>query len=262
MLLSHGPFDQTLPLSVIERITIKSKLRDRVAIQLEISNQIAKPRKEMNFANLVVLSPDQAAIDSLSTSVSAIANMIRTPAQNARKREFSLTKGDFTAMGFTDATPSRSMAQQKVFHNNYKMNLSFPEVDNLYVMLVSYREFEGRIFIGSITKETIFRNGAVPPRANVYQLSETVEAYGTSGSIWPGPVHRHNNVLMAGNQHIAVIQHPTVTSTRTPNYKIVDKRFLRAANNLDFDNASPRLAARRMFSDVELSRSEEGMVHG
>jgi len=180
----------------------------------------------------------------------------------ARKKSFSLTPSEFVQKGLTDATRTRSKTRQSLYSNSYKMTVAMPRTDNLYVMIVSYREYKGKLFVGSIVKETIIKNNAAPLRAKVYRLAETLEPFGVSGSIWPGPVHRHDNVLMAGISHLPSIPHPRVTATSAPNYKTVDKRFLTAAHNLNFDNESTRKATSRLFSDVTLSRSEEGMVHG
>ena len=261
MLLSHGPFERTIPLPVVERVAIKQKTPERTTIQLEISNETSKPRSQMDFANLIVFTTERSALDGMSSLLS-IRNFIRTPGRNVRKKEFMLSQKDFVPKAFTASAHTPSQAKQKVYSNSYKMTVSFPSIENLYVMVVSYREYNNKIFVGTVTKETLFQDGSPPLRARVYRLAETVEPFGVSGSVWPGAVHRHNNTLMAGDKHIALIPHPTLTSTSAPNYKFVDKRFLMSAQDLQFDNTSHRSAPSRTFSDVELSRSEEGMVHG
>tara|TARA_R100000008_G_scaffold79415_1_gene61079 strand:- start:242 stop:2356 length:2115 start_codon:yes stop_codon:yes gene_type:complete len=67
---------------------------------------------------------------------------------------------------------------------------------------------------------------------------------------------------MAGRVHVPELPHPTVFSTTLPNYKIIDKRFLSSASMLPFDNSTMRGTPARLFSDVEISRGEDGMVHG
>ena len=262
MLLSHGPFDQTIPFSTLERIGLKDYKGSRVAVQLQISNETSQLLDRIEFSNLVVFSPNKDAIDSMADNLSTINNLIRNPNPMARKKSFSLTPSEFVQKGLTDASRTRSKTRQSLYSNSYKMTVAMPRTDNLYVMIVSYREYKGKLFVGSIVKETIIKNNAAPLRAKVYRLAETLEPYGVSGSIWPGAVHRHNNILMAGVSHIPSIPHPRVTATSAPNYKIVDRRFMTPAHNLSFDNTSPRSPTSRLFSDVTLSRSEEGMVHG
>tara|TARA_R110002020_G_scaffold103217_7_gene241637 strand:+ start:14672 stop:17353 length:2682 start_codon:yes stop_codon:yes gene_type:complete len=262
MLLSHSPFEQTIPFASLEKIGLKNHKDGQIALQLQISNETSRPLDRMEFSNLVVFSPDKMAVDSMAASLPAINTLIRNPSASVRKKSFSLTKSDFVQKGLTDATSTRSMARQSIYSNSHKMTVALPRTENLYVMVVAYRQYKEKIFVGSIIKETIIKNNAAPLRAKIYRLAETLEPYGVSGSIWPGAVHRHNNTLMAGVSHSPSIPHPRVTATSAPNYKIVDKRFLTAAQNLNFDNESTRTAAGRLFSDVTLSRSEEGMVHG
>ena len=264
MLLSRGPFEQTIPFATLERIGLKEYSGDRLGVQLQISNETSQLLERIEFSNLIVFSSNKDTIDLMADTLPIINSLIRTPNPMVRKKSFSLTPSDFVIKGNTDASIP-SQVSRWVYNNSYKMTVALPaEVaeTSLYVMVVSYREYKGKLFVGSIIKETIINNNAPPLRAKVYRLAETLEPYGMSGSIWPGPVHRHGNVLMAGVSHIPSIPHPRVKATSTPNYKIVDKRFLTAAHNLNFDNESTRTAASRLFSDVTLSRSEEGMVHG
>jgi len=58
MLLSHGPFDQTIPFSTLERIGLKDHKGSRLAVQLQISNETSQLLDRIEFSNLVVFSPN------------------------------------------------------------------------------------------------------------------------------------------------------------------------------------------------------------
>ena len=101
----------------------------------------------------------------------------------------------------------------------------------MYAVVASYREYKGRITLGNACSHAIVVDGRPPLSANIYRLAETMEGYGTQGSIWPGQVHRHEDKIMVGAFHTEQ-NHPSVVAEQVQNIKIKDYRVLTAAANL------------------------------
>ena len=123
---------------------------------------------------------------------------------------------------------------------------------------VSYTERKNNILLGREAQETIEENNISPIFSSLYTLSETVDRYGSSGSVWPGGVHEQNNNLMAGNVHV-VTSHPSLNAVTAANVRLKDMRVISAANSLDFRYEK---APESYFSPITLSRGRQGNING
>ena len=104
--------------------------------------------------------------------------------------------------------------------------------------------------------ETVLESGRPPRYTNVFQLSSTKP--NSAGPVWAGPVHRRSSKeLMAGAYH-STNPHPTLTSTKVPNFKIKDYRVLSINSFFQTDKvAPPSSPAARSRSMLKKSKKEK-----
>ena len=135
------------------------------------------------------------------------------------------------------------------------------QIDNLYLLIVSYRQYKNKCFLGNIVKERIVENGLVPINSNLFKLSETMEPFGAIDSIWPGDVHVGPNALMMAGTYHATGSHPTVHAEPVNNVKVRDLRVLAESQTLNFDNSVP-IVRDPYFSPLSLTKQSYGSVSG
>ena len=256
MSIAYGPYKAEIPFVNIQQATLQNIAQNRLMVELVISNETGAPRNGMQFGNLVMFFTTKNAVDTLASSPRNLKSIIRNPPPTSRLQNFSLNMKDFSLKAYAD-----SSGKEKIYNHTHTKQFAVNPPSNLYVLVVSYRQYKNKIFLGNVSKETIIENGIAPLHSNVYFLNETVDNYGTANSVWPGSVHRHGTQLMAGNMHLS-IQHPTVRQEVVQNYKIKDLRFLSAAATLDFSNFVMTSNTEAIFSDATLSRNDEGDIHG
>ena len=125
---------------------------------------------------------------------------------------------------------SRQGSRKQTIYSYARTNrFVLPASSELYVLVISYTDYRNKLRIGNISKQTILKSNAVPNRAKLYLLDETVPRYGEKGSIWPGQVHEHEGVLMAGARHV-LEKHPRVREEEFINTKIKDARAVSLIN--------------------------------
>jgi hypothetical protein len=139
------------------------------------------------------------------------------------------------------------------------------KVENLYILVASYRLYKGKVFLGNLVKEVLMENGNSPNSAALWHLSSNVTSYGPIGSIWPGDIHiasvNAQDLPMVGTVH-STTDHPEVQSTTVSNLKLKDLRFLTDARRLKFSYSSPTERQTPYFSGLTLSRDTMGQIHG
>ena len=299
MAMSPLMFESALqiPFATLQQATLSYNAENEVVVKLEISNEVAtlpRNRNTIQFGNFVFLSTEKNAIEAMLYDDQGQPNMGRlrtlikgTKLKTARIRnqEFLLGAKDFKFKALMSTTDTK----KSIYHHTYIeestlkdtkggsvtsglltaahtqddeiLNLDSREVSNLYVLVASYRVAGEVCFIGNVTRETLMENGASSPTARIYRLNTTVEGYGKQGDIWPGPIHTHENRVMAGMYH-SDAEHPDLTPAIVDNIKIQDLRFLSSARNLNFENVPSPAEEKPYFSPITLSRSPSGEILG
>ncbi len=142
-----------------------------------------------------------------------------------------------------------------------KRSLTSRQVDNLYLLIASYRvNHRNKCFLGNVVKQIILQSGQTPLNSSLYTLTQTVESYGVTGSIWPGDVHVGPGGTMAGTRH-GPEEHPTLAGEAVINVKVRDLRVLAAARTLNFEKSDPP-GREPYFSPVSLTKQSYGGVNG
>jgi hypothetical protein len=254
-MLASGPYRKLLPFGVLEGIKISTGPTDgTISVSLTISNETQSPRNNMGFSNYVYLSNDRREIEYLGTNVEALAAQIRRDTENCKS--FQLQKQDFVPKAYINKD-----ANTQAYHYQYTTDRVINQTSELFALVAVYKKTDTTYIIGNSTREQILSKGRTSTTSNLYRLNETISDYGKEGSIWPGSVHRHNNTLMAGNNHVRE-NHPHVSSERVLNIKTKDMRVLTLAQNLNLASEPTRITNPSYLSPITLSRSRDGNVHG
>jgi hypothetical protein len=256
MSVSSGPYRSSIPFTNIQQILINDAAEGNIKLTLRISNETKTLRNNMEFGNFVYFTTGKGAVNTLSSDVNRLINIIKFNKQDSRKYYFSLNRKDFKFKAYID-----KKAKEKIYNNITEKSFTLKKTDNLYAVVVSYREYKNTILIGNVCKEVILRNKVAPVDTKLYRLSETVANFGKKGTVWPGSAHTSNNKVMAGNTHLAE-KHPFLTSQIVKNIKIKDLRVLGAAASLKFDSSVVTNNKITFFSPAVLSRNDEGVMHG
>ena len=135
------------------------------------------------------------------------------------------------------------------------------KINNLYILVASYRLYKGACFLGNVTKETLLEEGLSMNKAILWTLQDEIGKYGIPGTVWPGDIHIQNGRPMTGTFH-RDIPHPSLEVKEVDNTKIKDMRFLKIARTLPFEYASPEKSPLPYFSPLSLSRDSLGQIHG
>jgi hypothetical protein len=253
-MFASGPYKRLVPFVNLQEIRVDTNAEtDKLNISLLVSNELTILPSQVKFSNYCILMSDRTKLEKLAHSPSELLEQIREDQDNSRS--FILQKQDFNIKA-----PLSAAAGTSIYNNTYMVNRVVPQSKNLFALVVSYYHHDQTIILGNIIKETIMSAGETPSQSNIYRLMETVPGYGQEESIWPGAVHRHNEVLMAGNMHVAE-KHPTLTKEVVINTKIKDMRVFNEAQAFSVVSV-PLNTTTPYLSPLTLSRNVAGNVHG
>ena len=256
MSVSSGPYRNDIPFVSVQQILLDAPETERALnITLRVSNEVTKVPRQVEFGNVIYFTSNPQTALLASVSANALTELITSDVRDTIKQSYLLANKDFEYKAPVD--PAK---RQYVYHNISERTFKLQDVPNLYAVVASYREYKGRITLGNACSHAIVVDGRPPLSANLYRLAETVEGYGTQGSIWPGQVHRHEDKIMVGAFHTEQ-NHPSVVAEQVQNIKIKDYRVLTAAANLSLAS-TPVLEPSPLFSPGFISRNAEGIVHG
>ena len=284
-----------IPFATLQQATLSYNAESEIVIKLHISNEMAKlpsNRNTVQFGNFVFLTTEKKAIDAMlhdnlgRPDMSRLKTLIKgTKLKTARIRnqEFTLSAKDFkfkTRMSVPDTHQniyqhtyieestlrdtkggSATSGLLTAAHTQEGRELDSRHVSDLYVLVASYQLMGDICLIGNVSRETIMENSITSPTARLYRLDEAMKGYGKKMDVWPGPIHVHEDTIMAGAYHTDK-RHPTLTPFLTHNIKIQDLRFLTPAQQLKFENTPYPFEEKPYFSPVTLSRNPSGEILG
>ena len=188
-------------------------------------------------------------IDALSTSQEFLIQAIKDNPQSRFK--LKPNPSEFVLK-------SKSEKSNDVYSYLNRQRVMIPKSQQVHVLVCSYVENKNNFTIGNVIKETLLSNNVSTIDATVFVLDETVENYGSQGTVWPGSVHVINDQFMAGNTHIAA-KHPNLSAQTVLNVRLKDLRVIKAANSLNYEFVKDE---KPYFSPVTLSRGASGNVNG
>lgn len=253
MAISLGPYQRGLPLLTIQDIRFDVNKENDYLLSIGLSNEkivkTGKKQKDISFGNFIYFSADKTEIDAITSDLSTLIETIKQNPKN--KYFFNVGKDDFKYKADAEGGG-------KIYSFFHQKQFRLEQTPTLYVLACVFIEGKNNFVIGNVTKETILNNNLSPVTANVYSLAETVEAFGSINTVWPGSAHVHNNQVMAGNTHVAA-QHPNLSRTGVLNVRLKDLRVIQAARALSFNFTS---APETYFSPLTLSRGPSGAING
>jgi hypothetical protein len=257
MLVANGPFNSLIPFVNIQEIRINTNVEGNLVVSLGISNETSTPTDRLKFGNYVLMSPQKSVILNAAKNIPLLIKSIKRDAEG--RIDLILNQEDFKPK---ISTNNPSIASQQVYSYVHEITRVVEGSDDLYVMVVSYTNYEDEYTIGNITTDKILAKKKLPDSAKLYTLSETVPSYGAKGSIWPAAAHIHNKKIMAGPTHTKN-NHPFITSQPVLNVKSKDMRVIKLAQSLHFGEQlkNPQLRA-SYFSNLTLSRNSHGAMTG
>jgi hypothetical protein len=255
-MIAIGPYQRTIPFVNIQEIKIDLDSEKNIFVLISISNEVIHPNGEKHFSNYLYLTSNKAEIDALASDPDQLIKQIKQD-DSANRMNFSLSREDFKLKSSING-PNESQIYNNVY--TVRRNLQ-PGAQNIYALVVSYKQTSLHHIIGNIVKETILFNGMSRTNANLYTLAKSFEHFGERHSIWPGTAHLKGGEIMAGNTH-ASTPHPILTQKIILNTKIKDFRVLKAAASLSFTPTVTPITGETYLSPIELSRNKEGNVHG
>lgn len=253
MAISLGPYQRGLPFLTIQDIRFDVNPENEYLLTVGLSNEkivkTGKRQRDMSFGNFIYFSSDKTEIDAITSDLPTLIETIKRNPKN--KYFFNVGEKDFKYKADAEGGG-------KIYSFFHQKQFKLKQTPALYVLACIFVEGRNNFVIGNVTKETILSNSLSPVTANVYSLAETVEAYGSINSVWPGSAHIQNNQVMAGNTHVAT-QHPNLSRTGVFNVRLKDLRVVQAARALSFDFTS---APETYFSSLTLSRGQSGAING
>lgn len=253
MAISLGPYQRGLPFLTIQDIRFDVNPENEYLLTIGLSNEkivkTGRRQRDMSFGNFIYFSSDKAEIDAITSDLPTLIEAIKRNPEN--KHFFNVGEKDFKYKADAEGGG-------KIYSFFHQKQFKLKQTPTLYVLACIFIERRNNFVIGNITKETILNNNLSPVMANVYSLAETVEAYGSINSVWPGSAHIQNNQVMAGNTHVAA-QHPNLSRTGVFNVRLKDLRVVQAARALSFDFTS---VPETYFSSLTLSRGQSGAING
>ena len=257
MLVASGPYNNPIPFVNIQETRIDTNTEGSLVVTLGISNETSTPTDKVNFGNYVLLTTQKADINTVSRNIPRLIELIKRDPSG--RTELQLNKEDFV---LKISTNNPLLESQEVYNHVYETTRIIESADDLYVMVVSYTNFEEEYTIGNIITDLVLNKKKLPTEAKLYTLSETVPDYGAEGSIWPGAGHIHNKKIMAGASHTDA-SHPFITAHSVLNVKSKDMRVIKLAQSLSFtDRPDPGRALQNYFSEITLSRNSQGVITG
>ena len=175
-MFATGPYKRPVPFVTVQGITVSDNVDgENLNISIEISNEVAKVPKLVQFSNYCLVHSDKRKFNSLVSNPSRLMRHIMGDKKNVRS--LALGKGDFQIKATLDAERGTN-----IFNNTYSITRVVPRTGQLYVAVVSYIEHKERLLFGNITKEIILSKNQTPTNSYVYRLAETVSGYGKAGA--------------------------------------------------------------------------------
>ena len=282
MAVSIGPYSTCIyaPVVTIQAVTTSFMMSDgrpwRVHVRMDISNEKALQGQRVGeFHNFVIISPNIEDLNMLCYNKLLLVQRIkhtksRSPAaplkqyQDSTSWKMAVSKLPQNAWA-KKAPLGVRRPDQTTWDFSYQVAFNLKYSPTLYVLVVSYSEHKGSIDIDkmNMVKDTVLLDGLVPSTTNLYHLEETMEGFGSLGSLWPGAVHRFdgNDMIMAGEVH-TIAKHPPVKLQPVTNFKNIDLRIVNASNQLQISFPPQSPAARPYASEPILSRNGDGLIHG
>tara|TARA_Y100000593_G_scaffold38587_1_gene74717 strand:+ start:7859 stop:10681 length:2823 start_codon:yes stop_codon:yes gene_type:complete len=288
---------QQIPFANLQQATLSYNAENEAVVKLQISNELAKlpsPEQNIGFGNFVFLSTEKGTLDAMlyddtgHPDMSRLKTLIKgtkLSTSQVRNKEFLLTAQDFHFKTLMSSHDTERKIHQYVYseesvlrdtkggsattgllvaahtQDDEILGLDSREVSSLYVLVASYRIVGEMCFIGNVSRETLLENNVSAATSHLYRLTTTMEGYGQQGDVWPGPIHTHHNLIMAGDYHTDE-EHPALTPSVVENLKIQDLRFLSSARQLSFENVPAPYEDKPYFSPVTLSRNPSGEILG
>jgi hypothetical protein len=285
MSISSGPYKSTIPVVNVEEVQLSLAQQDlefatgimrtgsavspdTLDITVQMSNEIVfKPPPQVKIGNWIHFTFDEEEALELTRKRGQTKNRIRSMAtSNSLTVKLVLDAAEFSVTDTqVEFLKNETVSTLPIRCNKIRRTLRIPTGDlknaNLYMVVASFSEHRNYIKIGNISHHTILEQGRVPATAALYKLAESVPRYGEVGSIWPGPVHHHDQRLMAGARHSNLAKQPYVTAAVVPNIKVKDMRILAAVQNTSPSYVPPN-RIRPFISPLEISRTASGTAQG
>jgi hypothetical protein len=285
MSISFGPFKSTVPLVSVEEVLISSAQQATVStgaimrtdnqkddgtldITVQLSNEIVlEPPPQVKVGNWIYFTYNKEEADTLVQNPKEAKKSIRSMDQlSGLTVKLVLDEAEFE---ITDMQVSFRHDDQfstlPIRSNKIRRTLRIPAGDlkyaDLYMVVASFSEYKNIITLGNIAHHTILEEGRVPEEAYLYKLTQSVPSFGLEDTIWPGPVHIYQDILMAGQQHKDEGDHPRLTKVPVPNIKVKDMRILTMVQKTSPSYVPPN-RARPYISPLEVSRRDNEVVNG
>lgn len=259
MKLSKDVFSNSLPLVLVEKVTILpadttaesqgaqfSTETQRVDFKLSVQKQegdtMLPHRIFVGFTN------NHGLLERMMSRESYAKSLIRNPSSNSAvwKRYLNVETDESQAVERGSTSSSSTIVKTSM---TFTEEFNLQRLNDLYVYAVAYAIDEqsntesgisrsiSAMRIGLPSVETILVATRAPNDSVIYTIDEDVAGFGKKGDIWTGPVYMNGSDLMAGVPADADKHQPKLTSTRVPNQKVHDLRFLNVANKLPFSNS-------------------------
>ena len=291
MSVSFGPYKSTIPLVNVEEVQLSTAQQlitstsaimrtgslvqsGTLDITVQLSNEIVLlPPPQVKVGNWIYFSFIKEEAEALVQNPVLVKELIRVSDQSTgltlklvldeAEFETTTTEVSFLQEEQTNTLPIRS--------NKIRRTLRIPTPEQLpqiyrsraelYMVVASFSEYKNVITLGNMSHHTILTDGKVPQDSTLYMLEESFPDYGQLGSIWPGPVHREDDRIMAGRHHSTTTDHPAVSAVTVPNIKVKDMRILTMVRNTS-PLYTPPNRTRSYTSRLEISRTASGVAHG
>ena len=255
-MISQGPLLSKIPFVTVESVVVSTNDTGDTALSVKVSNDmLIVPRTKIQFGNCFYFTNSEEELMSVANDLEAIHGLLRS-SPRGQKFNYIATQKDFKKK-----LTSRKGSRKQTIHSYARTSqFTLPASSELYVLVISFTDYRNKLKIGNISKQTILKTNAVPNRAKLYLLEETVPRYGEKGSIWPGQVHEHDGVLMAGARHV-LEKHPRVREEDVINTKVKDARAVSLINAMPIGTPPPP-STRNFFSPLKASRNNQGPANG
>ena len=281
MAVSIGPYSTCIyaPVVTIQAITTSFMTtggRPRhVHVKMDISNEKAQQNQRVGeFHNFVMISPNIEDLNMLCYNKARLVQRIkhaksRSPTaplkQYQKSASWKMAVSKLPQNAWAKKAPLGVMRMdQTTWDFSYQVAFNLKYSPTIYVLVVSYSEHKGSIDIDkmNMVKDTVLLDGLIPSTTNLYHLGETMEGFGSLGSLWPGAVHRFEgrDMVMAGEVH-TIAAHPSVRLQPVTNFKNIDLRVVNASNQLqigDFSSGMERPPAGKYSAHSGMERPPAG----
>ena len=255
-MISQGPLLSKIPFVTVESVVVSTNDTGDTTLSVKVSNDtLVVPKTKIQFGNCFYFTNSEEELMSVANDLEAINGLLKS---SPRELKFNYMVGQ---KDFDKKQTSRRESRKQTIYSYAKTNqFILPASSDLYVLVISYTDYRNKLRIGNISKQTILKTNAVPNRAKLYLLEETVPRYGEKDSIWPGQVHEHDGVLMAGARHV-LEKHPRLREEEVVNTKIKDARAVSLVNAMVIGDRPP-VSTRDFFSPLKVSRNNLGPSNG